>query len=538
MGSTDQGQHAQTILSWLEAELPRTLPIYRSVQCECAGFENQKAFGKNLINMFVDDVKCPSVIVRCSVVDISKKRKEITVYASSYGSRSLALISIFLQRCLSNKGIVMDPSEALPIMFPCLPRDTKPTIEETLLQNGYSRQRPDENCQMWVQKDGARPLPGTSLPESSIEISIDGRKKNFRIRPLSDEDAHLLDSTWKYRSADSILKIQNIIKKYPTCGIYLMLEESEELVSWSVTYEDGSVGMLYTVEKYRRNGLARSVTQHLLVRRRSFQPGYAPYAFEYIVENNAQSERLSRSLGFLPIQKVDWAFFHHCKKVEHDANNPNLKWERYFQKESLPWDPGCHASALETILRLPESIGGVPDSVKDGAAIDLGCGSGRNCSYMCDFFQKVVGFDVAGGALCQARQQRLETTRTVPEFVRGDIFDMSEATPLADQLRGKFDFLFDLQVFHVLRHHPLGEARLIDCMAELLKPKGYALVIAGWTGAHAGEMREIGPPVVSKREVLASFSRRFDIIKIETGVFDTTEGYEGFPCHMCLLRRR
>ena len=205
-------------------------------------------------------------------------------------------------------------------------------------------------------------------------------------------------------------------------------------------------------------------------------------------------------------------------------------------KVNVCLDPGCHSSALQSLLHLLKS-----SNVVNGTAIDLGCGSGRNTSYMCKYFQRVIGFDVANGALCQSRLtafENLQTNSAVPEFVRGDIFEMLGTNHLANQLRGKFDFLFDLQVFHVLRHHKLGEARLIDCMAELLKPKGYGLVIAGRTASYSGEMREVGPPVVSKREVLASFSRRFDIIRIEEGVFDSTVGYQGFPCHVCLIRRR
>ena len=133
------------------------------------------------------------------------------------------------------------------------------------------------------------------------------------LKPLSTvEDAKLVNSTWKYRSDESLNKILKIIEDgHPTVGLYV----NDKLVSWAVTYPDGASGMLYTLENYRRKGYANIVMQQLFYYRSISNTNYGD-PFDYIVVNNTKSENLFKKLNFKPIKKVDWVGYKMCKSKE------------------------------------------------------------------------------------------------------------------------------------------------------------------------------------------------------------------------------
>jgi len=78
-----------------------------------------------------------------------------------------------------------------------------------------------------------------------------------RPRALRLADAAIIDATWKYRSGDSLERIQAMISSRLTAGV----EDSStgELAAWVLEQPSGAMGMLFTQEKFRRRGLARQV---------------------------------------------------------------------------------------------------------------------------------------------------------------------------------------------------------------------------------------------------------------------------------------
>lgn len=85
--------------------------------------------------------------------------------------------------------------------------------------------------------------------------------------------------------------------------------EHGQAVAWVVEYEDGSFGMLTTLEAYRRRGLARVVLGDL-IQQLVMEGGGRDLAqrplFCYVVETNMPSLSLLRSMGFEATGVFSW----------------------------------------------------------------------------------------------------------------------------------------------------------------------------------------------------------------------------------------
>jgi len=539
---------------WLESQIPRSLPLYRLTQKYILGDEHHA--GREVKNMFVDDIKDPRVLLR------AEKDHDTTaflIYMSVFTPKSFSLLSVLLQRVISSAKREINDKH-LPVRFIALQRECYDVVVEVMRQNNFFQPRLGESCRLWSQDkiQDAQPRPSSfTLPEF-------GR---FVMRPLTKQDAERVNDHWKYKSSSSIVKVRHIIDKYPSCGLFLFgrfvdepYEDKGQLITWAVSNSDGSIGMLHTIDRvesivgssqtatsstsFRRRGFAKKVLQKLMEYRtsRSLSLPIFPIAFDYIVEGNGDSEQLFHKLGFSPKAEVDWLRFEQKTAVVSSKVTLSQKWEDYFDREGLPpWDNGHHSTVLEGLLTLTD--GGLPDEVKTGSSIDIGTGTGRNALLLNKSgFRRVVGLDIAKSALNRARNIAYEHYNDWGEegsieFREGDIFHMATpSTPLAQEFTGQFDFLFDLQVFHALRFQ--GETVLVDAMATLLKPNGYAMVIAGYTDEFKGEYARVGPPTVSKREMIEAFSPRFDIILMRKAVFDPNPNYTNFPCHVLFMRKR
>lgn len=68
----------------------------------------------------------------------------------------------------------------------------------------------------------------------------------------SQNDAYIINETWKYKNDESIKMVRNMIASGRGMGIKFKNKESQgdddELVSWCLVYEDLALGMLYTKE--------------------------------------------------------------------------------------------------------------------------------------------------------------------------------------------------------------------------------------------------------------------------------------------------
>ena len=120
----------------------------------------------------------------------------------------------------------------------------------------------------------------------------------FDIHPLTSIDAPLVYEHYAYKEHDGIDYIKTILETMPTRGIWI----DNQLVSWVVQRDEGSIGIMFTLKPFRKMGLAHILTQCLIneVLRRGDVP------FVHIAYENTASCQLAEKVGFERFSTVVW----------------------------------------------------------------------------------------------------------------------------------------------------------------------------------------------------------------------------------------
>jgi len=124
-------------------------------------------------------------------------------------------------------------------------------------------------------------------------LVIDRTHRVSRLRPA---DAPVIARSWPYgRRPDRILR--RILSGPGYC-----IRHKGTPVAWGLTHDDGSMGFLHVLERYRGQGMARTLTTTLAGRllRLGVQP------FMYIGRDNTASLRLTASMGFSCAGRFSW----------------------------------------------------------------------------------------------------------------------------------------------------------------------------------------------------------------------------------------
>ncbi|MCL2575529.1 MAG: GNAT family N-acetyltransferase [Defluviitaleaceae bacterium] len=77
---------------------------------------------------------------------------------------------------------------------------------------------------------------------------------------LNDKDADIVHEFYPYQHEESFAQIRRNIAEFDTSCIRI----DDELVSWCLMHEDGSLGPFYTKEAHRRKGLGELVSARLI----------------------------------------------------------------------------------------------------------------------------------------------------------------------------------------------------------------------------------------------------------------------------------
>ncbi len=126
--------------------------------------------------------------------------------------------------------------------------------------------------------------------------------QNFRhhdldgIGPLRVEDAPLIARNWTH--GDDVEYCRSRIASGPGFG----LRKWGRLIAWMLTHEDGSMGILHTLEGWRRRGYGRGVASALT--EKIIEEGKRPFCF--VLQDNEPSVRLFESLGFQRVAECFW----------------------------------------------------------------------------------------------------------------------------------------------------------------------------------------------------------------------------------------
>jgi SAM-dependent methyltransferase len=150
-----------------------------------------------------------------------------------------------------------------------------------------------------------------------------------------------------------------------------------------------------------------------------------------------------------------------------------------------PWDRGVAAPDLVRLLS-------GPSAPAPGRALDLGCGTGRNCVLLAQRGWSVVGVDMVPAALARARR-RAAAAGVSPTLVEGDVTRLDEL-----DLGPSFSLLVDAGCLHTL---PAARRDAYVAGVSAAAAPGALLLLSGFRNGRFAPM----PAGVSPEEVRRRF---------------------------------
>ncbi len=155
--------------------------------------------------------------------------------------------------------------------------------------------------------------------------------------------------------------------------------------------------------------------------------------------------------------------------------------------EATPtWDTGRPQPAVRQLLE----TGAI-----EGAALDVGCGTGMHAVLLARAGHRVAGIDLAPAAVQRARERALAAGAEVT-FMAGDALDLEAHGPT---LGAPFDTVIDVGLYHSLQ--PADGTRYAQALASVTRSGGRALVIC-WSDRNPFG---IGPERVSQQALRQTF---------------------------------
>jgi 2-polyprenyl-3-methyl-5-hydroxy-6-metoxy-1,4-benzoquinol methylase len=177
----------------------------------------------------------------------------------------------------------------------------------------------------------------------------------------------------------------------------------------------------------------------------------------------------------------------------------SIDWQQRYVQKQTPWDTGFESPQLGRII---EERG-----IKPGRALEIGCGTGTNAVALAQRGFDVTAFDLSPLAIDQAREKAAKAGVKVNFF-------QANAMELPDL--GRFGFVFDRGVYHVLRRVNLfGFLKLLDRVAE---PGGWYFTEAG--NANDPVTLQEGPPRVTQVEMAGELAMLFNLVELKEFQFE------------------
>lgn len=174
-------------------------------------------------------------------------------------------------------------------------------------------------------------------------------------------------------------------------------------------------------------------------------------------------------------------------------------WEQIYQErpvESMPWfNPHLDADLEQSLSEL---------NIVQGTVLDLGTGPATQAIALGERGFVVVGTDLSGAAVEQARQ-RVQSLDLQVTFQQDDI--------LNSQLHQVFDVVFDRGCFHVLS--PKRRQEYVNTVQRLVKPGGYLFLKC----FSAREPRQAGPYHFTPTAIAEIFTPQFSVTSIQETVY-------------------
>lgn len=192
-------------------------------------------------------------------------------------------------------------------------------------------------------------------------------------------------------------------------------------------------------------------------------------------------------------------------------------FEALYKKGVTPWELDRPDANLIDIVKLY--------GIRPGKAMDIGCGTGSNAIWLAQNGFTVTGVDFSPLAVKKARV-RAENEKVFLSFAVMDF--LKERMDVCE-----FDFLFDRGCFHSFDGTKDRE-RFAENACQHLKSGGYWFSLSGNAD---GEPRDDGPPTRSAKEIVGPVEEYFEILLLESGMFDSTRE-DPSRCWKLFLKKR
>ena len=141
-----------------------------------------------------------------------------------------------------------------------------------------------------------------------------------------------------------------------------------------------------------------------------------------------------------------------------------VRWlyERAYGRGKTPWDTGIPPPELVEVIEGPHAL-------EPGRALDLGCGTGTNVTYLAQHGWTAVGVDFSTHAIESARRKADWVSGAM--FVEGDVIRLSELG-----VDGPFDLLLDIGCFHGIA--PSRRDAYVHEAARVARPESPMMIFA------------------------------------------------------------
>lgn len=131
------------------------------------------------------------------------------------------------------------------------------------------------------------------LPKNVKIDSLD-----YPVRKLSISDANYIYDNSTYKEFTSVDYINERIKK----GVSVGISKNNELVGWGLTHDDGALGFLHVIPKFRGKGYGKNIVKALIKKKRELGKS----VFLNVEAQNIKAKSLYTNLGFLLDREISW----------------------------------------------------------------------------------------------------------------------------------------------------------------------------------------------------------------------------------------
>jgi SAM-dependent methyltransferase len=193
------------------------------------------------------------------------------------------------------------------------------------------------------------------------------------------------------------------------------------------------------------------------------------------------------------------------------------RFEARYINGDLPWDVKRADSSLTILIE--------NKTIPRGRVLEIGCGTGDNSIWLAQQKFEVTACDVSVTAIKLAKE-KAQKNKVDCNFMVADFLNESISG-------GLFDFVFDRGCFHSFRKKK-ERLKIARNVSSHLNENGLWLSLMGSADAPP---REIGPPMLSAKNIVDAVEKYFEVISLTKSHFETDQPNPA-PNWVCLMKKR